>query len=265
MSKDEHGLTPLQAFIKETIEEHPVLDDKEIARLVFDKRYPDEEYEGKDPSHTYVGKIRRRLAIIGKPPEFSIEEPEEPIAYEIEEPEETEEPEIPFAEEFEPHEYEEPIITPESVEGFTLDDTEFILCFTFDKFADWTGYEGWRFKTDSTGRLIDKNERRFAGLTHRMMEKYVPDILDEYFMEFMFCYTGIMIIGSKTKGYLDWRRRNEPVLNDLKDVESTVIEKPEESEEVTEIPTPDDEEELPPGAKAKGETGFMKRIRRQTP
>jgi len=47
MSKDEHGLTPLQAVIKETIEEHPVLDDKEIARLVFDKRYPDEEYEGR--------------------------------------------------------------------------------------------------------------------------------------------------------------------------------------------------------------------------
>jgi len=62
----------------------------------------------------------------------------------------------------------------------------------------------------------------------------------------MFCYTGIMIVGSKTKGYLDWRRKKEPI---LKDVESTVTEKPEESEEVTETPeeeTPEETYELPP-------------------
>jgi len=261
MSKDESGLTPLQAVIKETIEEHPILDDKEIARLVFDKRYPDEEYQGKDPSHTYVGKIRRRLEIIGKPPEFHVEEPEEPTDYGEYEIEEPEEPEIPFTDDFEPPEFEEPVTPPEFTEGFTLDDTEFILCFTFDKFADWTGYEGWRFSTDAQGRLIDKNERRFAGLTHRMMEKYVPDLLEEYFMEFMFCYTGIMIVGSKTKGYLEWRKRNEPA---IKKVESTVVENPPE-----EVPADQeleaDEENLPPGALAKGEAGFLKRIKRQTP
>lgn len=270
MSKDEQGLTPLQAIIKETIEEHPVLDDKEIARMVFDKRYPDEKYDGKDPSHAYVGKIRRRLAVMGKPPEFYIEKPpEEPIDYEEFEVEPPEEPEIPFDQDFEPPldtDFEPP---PEFIEGFTQDDTEFILCFTFDKFADWTGYEGWRFKQDDQGKLIDRNEIRFAGLTHRMMEKYMPDLLDQYFMEFMFCYTGIMLIGAKTKGYVDWRRRHKPIMKDLKDVESTIVE-PEQPKETEISPpeaeeTPTDDEELPYGAKAKGEGEFQKRIRRQTP
>lgn len=272
MSKDEHGLTPLQAVIKETIEAHPAIDDdKEIAKMVFETRYPDEKYEGKDPSHAYVGKIRRRLAVMGEAPEFVIEPPEEPD-YEEFEVEPPEEPEKPFQEEFEPPlepDFEPP---PEFVEGFTQDDTEFILCFTFDKFADWSGYEGWRFKQDDQGKLIDRNEIRFAGLTHRMMEKYVPDMLDQYFMEFMFCYTGIMLIGEKTKGYVDWRQRNKPLMEDLKDVESTVVEEtPPESTEASEIPdaedekTPTDDEPLPTGALAKGEDEFKKRIKRQTP
>lgn len=275
MSKDEKGLTPLQAVIKETIEAHPVLDDKEIAHMVFDKRYPEEKYDGKDPSHAYVGKIRKRLAIMGKPPEFIIETPderEEPTEeYEIEPPDEGEEPvpEIPFEEAFEPPGLEEDFdfVEPESIEGFTLNDTEFLLCFTFDKFADWTGYEGWRFKTDDQGNLIDSSEKRFAGLTHRMMEKYMPDLLDQYFLEFMFCYTGIMLIGSKSKGYYNWRRRNAPP----KHVESSVVEEtPPESDEASEIPIPEEEEKssfvepLPPGAKAHGEEGFLKRLRRIT-
>lgn len=264
MSKDEHGLTPLQAIIKETIEEHPAIDDdKEIAEMVFDKRYPDDEYEGKDPSHTYVGKIRKRLAILGKPPQFTVEEPEEPQEYEFDEPEEPDEPETPFTEDFEPIDPDiEPDIDFDPVDGFTQDDTDFILTFTFDKFADWTGYEGWRFSTDAQGRLTDKNEKRFSGLTHRMMDKYMPDILDLYFMEFMFCYTGIMILGSKGKGYMDYRRKKKPI---LKDVESTVVEKtPPESTEVSEIPATEDEE-LPLGARAKGENEFQRRLRRQTP
>ena len=269
MSKDEHGLTPLQAVIKETIEKHPALDDKEIALMVFNKRYPDDEYEGKDPSHTYVGKMRKRQAILGKPPEFIVEvpeEPEEPEEYIIEEGE-TEapvEPEIPFPDDFEiPDDVDEPLTPPEITDGFTLDDTEFLLCFTFDKIGDWTGYDGWRFSTDSTGRLTDPSEKRFAGLTHRMMEKYMPDILDEYFLEFMFCYTGIMLIGAKGKGYRDYKRGNKPI-EDIKDVESTVVEKPPEEESPDEIPEAEDEE-LPAGAKAKGESGFMKRLKRQTP
>lgn len=259
--------TPLQRAIKEAIEKHPTLDDKEIAQIAFESRYPDEKYEGTNPTHAYVAQQRRRIEIAGEPPEFIVEPPEEPeIEYEFEEPEE---PEIPFAEEFEP-EIEEPYpVEVEPIEGFTRDDTDFVLCFTFDKIADWTGYDGWRFKTDEQGRLIDKNERRFAGLTHRMAEKYLPDILEQYFMEFMFCYTGIMLVGSKAKGYMDWRKRREPV---LKDVESTIIEKPpSESREASEIPdteteeTPTEDESLPYGAKAKGEEEFTKRIRRQTP
>ena len=210
-----------------------------------------------------------------KPPEFIIETPderEEPTEeYEIEPPDEGEEhvPEIPFEEAFEPPEFEEPFIEVESIEGFTLNDTEFLLCFTFDKFADWTGYEGWRFKTDDQGNLIDSSEKRFAGLTHRMMEKYMPDLLDQYFLEFMFCYTGIMLIGSKSKGYFNWRRRNKP---DRKHVDSSIVEEPTpESDEASEIPAPEEEETptddvpLPPGAKTHGEDEFIKRMRRQTP
>jgi len=45
-----------------------------------------------------------------------------------------------------------------------------------------------------------------------MMGKYMPEIMDEYFLEVMFCYTGIMIVGSKAAGYRDFRKRNEPLL-----------------------------------------------------
>jgi len=156
MSKNETGLTPLQADIKEAIEEHPTLEDIEIAEIVFNKRYPDEEYMGKDPSKTYVGKMRKRQAAKAKAPDFFIEEPEEPITYTAEEPETETEPEIeiPFHEAFEPPSEEEldPELEPEefepTIDGFTDDDAEFILTFTFDKIADWTGYDGWRFLTD---------------------------------------------------------------------------------------------------------------------
>lgn len=249
--------TPLQKAIKEAIEKHPALDDKEIARLAFEARYPDEKYEGTDPTFAYVAKMRRRIEQSGEPPEFLIEPSEEPPAFELEEPEDVE-PELPFDQQFEPPEEIEPFIDVDFTEGFTLDDTEFILCFTFDKFADWSGYDGWRFRTDAQGKLIDKNERRFAGLTHRMFEKYMPDLLDQYFMEFMFCYTGMMIVGSKAKGYVDWRRKRKPVLS-----------KQTEKEQEPEEPTPDEpepeEEPLPYGAKTKGEAAFMKRVRRQTP
>jgi len=48
-----------------------------------------------------------------------------------------------------------------------------------------------------------------------MMGKYMPEIMDEYFLEVMFCYTGIMIVGSKAAGYRDFRKRNEPLLKKL--------------------------------------------------
>lgn len=277
MSKDEKGQTPLQAAIKETIEAHPVLDDKEIAHMVFHKRYPEETYTGKDPSHAYVGKIRKRLAIMGKPPEFIIEAPderEEPAEEdEIEPSGEGEEPvpEIPFEEDFEPPleiDEDDPLIEIDPVDGFTRNDTEFILCFTFDKFADWSGYDGWRFKQDDQGKLIDKNEIRFAGLTHRIMDKYMPEILDLYFLEFMFCYTGIMLLGSKAKGYYDWKKGKKPIIK--KQVESTINEDtPPETPEAIEIPddeeteTPTNVEPLPPGAKAHGEGGFKDRLARR--
>lgn len=268
--------TPLQRAIKEAIEKHPTLDDKEIAQIAFQSRYPEEKYEGTDPTKEYVARQRKRIAQAGEPPEFIIEVPEEleepEPESEIEEPEAPEKPEIPFPDDFEPPELEdpdleEPEIEFDPTEGFNLDDTEFLLCFTFDKFADWTGYEGWRFSTDTKGNLTDKNEIRFAGLTHRMMDKYMPDILDQYFLEFMFCYTGIMLIGSKAKGYRDYRKRKKP---DPKNVESTVIEKPLEEEPTEEtpaeeIPIEETPRELPLGARAHGEEDMMKRLRRQTP
>ena len=263
-------LTPLQADIKAMIQAYPEKEDRDIAELVFKKNHPDEPYEGKDPSFQYVGKLRKRFDVEAQPPEIFIEAPEIP---EVEEElEEGEEPEIPFEEE----EFDYPEeITPEpaepEVEGFTHDDVTFLLVFTFDKFADWSGWEGWRFSTDAQGKLIDKNDRRFAGLTHRMAEKYLPDLLELYFLEFMFCYTAIMVIGGRTSGYLKWRKTRQPI---TKKVDSTIIdkeqpEKPEiPEEEAAETPTEaeserESERPLPAGALAHGEEELKRRLRRQ--
>lgn len=264
MSED---LTPLQADIKEMIEAFPELDDKAIAAKVWSKNHPGEPYEGREPSFQYVGKMRKRLDIEGQPPEITVERPERP---EIPEEEEIEEKEtLPFEQAFEPpEEIMEEEEEPEPVEGFTPDDVDFLLIFTFDKFADWSGWEGWRFKTDSQGNLTDRGEIRFARLTHRMADKYLPDILETYFLEVMFCYTAIMIVGGKASGYMKWRKAQKPI---AKKVESTIIEKEQPTE--PEIPEAEGSEpsteaepekvtELPPGARAAGEAEFIRRVRR---
>jgi len=260
----------LKERIEETIHRHPDTDDQDIAKMIWEEDHPGEAWENKGPSEQYVGRVRRKTQALAGPPEFEVEIPEEDeLLPDYEEGEEIpEEPEIPFQEEFEPPEieYPEPEVEP-PVEGPTVDEIQFLVVFTFDKLADWTRFDGWRFSTDAQGRLTDKNEKRFIKITSRMADKYLPEIFELYFLEVMFCYTAIMLIGGKAAAYRTWRKNQQPLL------ESTIVEteQPEEAEipEAEEQePSTDAESEreprpLLPGEKAHGEAGFMKRLRRQ--
>jgi len=253
MSED---LTPLQASIKAAINEHPEYDDRQIAEIVWNLSNPEEEYSGSSPTPGYVGKLRKRFDIEAQPPTFFVS-PED-IPEPIDEEEEIEEEEIPFEEAF-THELEFPEEDEKpEIEGLNVDDTQFLVTFTFDKFADWSGWEGWRFSTDSKGRLIDKNERRFIELTNKMAYKYLPDILGNYFLEVMFCYTGLMIVGSKAAGYMKYRKAQQPI---SKKAQEEQPQQPPAEAPASEIP----ETETPPtmGEKALGEDRFTARLRRQ--
>jgi len=259
----------LKERIEEKIQAHPQADDLEIAKMIYQDDHPGEEYPGKAPSVQHVGRTRRKMQAMAGPPEFEVEHVEEPVYLE---PDEDEPPieEPPFSEEFEPPEIEVPEVEPkDDIPGFTGDDTAFLLTFTFDRIADWTGWDGWRFTTDDQGRLTDPNERRFADLTQRMADKYLPDIMDQYFLEIMFCYTGVMLIGGRTIEYGRWKKEQRP--GPRKPVESTVVELETPPEpEISDAEEPQattnaepEREPLRPGQLAHGEDQLKKRLRRQ--
>ena len=221
--EEESTLTPLQQDINDAIEKNPSSDDRTIAQIVFLKNHPGEKWEGKDPSFQYVMKLRKRIAILSRPPEIKVEK-EKPV--EIPEiPEE--EKEKPISEQFAPP-LEEVEEKPQ-VEGLEPEDVSFIVTFTFDKIAEWTNYQGWRLDPKN------RNDQRFLDLTAKMIDKYSPQILSEYFLEFMFCYTAIMTIAPKVKGYMDQRKKKEPI---IKEPEKTP--EPEKILETKEEPSKDE-------------------------
>jgi len=263
----------LKERIEEKIQQHPQADDLEIAKMVYHDDHPGEEYPSKAPSVQHVGRTRRKMKAMAGSPEFEVEHVEEPV---YQEPDEDEGPPIeepPFSETFEPPEIEAPEEEPNQyVPGPRGDEVAFMLVFTFDKLADWTGWEGWRFTTDDQGQLTDPNERRFAELTQQMADKYLPEILDQYMLEIMFCYAAVMLIGGRTIEYGRWRKAQQHPVKEVKST-ATVVESeqppdleisPEEEAPAT-TNAESEREPLRPGELAYGEASNASRRREQQP
>jgi len=268
-------LTELQRAIKETIEAHPYeSDDHQIAKLTFERLNPDEEYAGKNPSKTYIGKVRKKIKTAAEPPTFTIETPPEPVI----EPEPTdpgtdENLEIPY-EEAEPSEAGDFIAIPsfdEEVEvpkpetekdrlkkeaeiKANLDDVGWLIQLPFEKMADFTGYEGWRL--DEKG----KEEKRFFRYSKAILDRYAPDLLYKYFLEVLFCATLAGIISTRYKGWREYKEAHQP----RKDINATIIREAEQEAPEPEIIEPEAPAETPPspvmGELALGEDEMKRRL-----
>jgi hypothetical protein len=75
-----------------------------------------------------------------------------------------------------------------------------------------------------------------------MADKYLPDLLRQYFLEVMFCYTAVMIVGSRTKEYLGWRKKQKHLIEPKKEEQ-----KEPEQQPPTDQTTPE-EDSTPQGA-----------------
>jgi len=246
-------MTQLQQAIEDMIQAHPELDDKAIAKAVWLQNHPTEPYgKGCSPVHQYVGKVRGRLQLQSQAPEVNVEPPEETEEPKLEEGEEKEE-EQPFNPEAFPTPAEEPdeLGLPLAGEGFTAEDGEFLIEYTFDKIADVTGYPGWALDPQNKG------DKRFKALGSKILDKYVFPNLEKYALEFMFCYTGLMTVAPRIGAYRKFREAQKPLINKIE--ESAPLPLPQEEEPIQ----PEEDKPsstLQPGQKANGETELMRRL-----
>jgi hypothetical protein len=243
--------TELQQAIEDAIKAHPELDDKAIAKVVWLQSHPTESYgKGCSPSHQYVGKIRGRLQFQSQAPEVNVEPPEETEEPKLEEGEEEEE------QPFNPEAFPTPAEEPEeqglpSGEGFTSEDGEFLIEFTFDKLAEVTGYPGWALDPQN------KSDKRFKALGSKILDKYVFPNLEKYALEVMFCYTGLMTVAPRIGGYRKFRETQKPLVNKIEEQAP-----PPQEEEPIQPKEDKPPSTLQPGQKANGESELMRRLGR---
>ena len=189
--EDLESLTPLQRQIYEVMRENPDMPDEMIAEIVFKKNHPDEEYKGKNPTAYYVGRLRKRFQFLsekvkGKP---LIEVEKEEVEEEEEElgEEEIGEEEVEEAEE-------------EEYKPSLLSNYKFIIQFTFDRIAQFTGWDGWRLDPN------DPNDSKFIDLTAQIIDKYSPTVVEKWGLELIWGYTALMTLLPRIQQYRQWRK-----------------------------------------------------------
>lgn len=193
-------LTPLQADIKEALEQHPDEDDEQIARRVWSKNHPGEPYPNKEPSVVYVSG-RRAVHSQEKPaaPSFNVELPTD--FFNI--PDEDDEPDEE-ADEFDPfnilsdEDTDEPT-TPPPLLDVDSEDIEFLVQYPFIILGKTTGWAGWELDPR------DKADAKFIKVSAKMAEKYAPDILARYGLEVMFTVSALGFGATRIKGYREYR------------------------------------------------------------
>ena len=252
----------LRDLIIEEIKADPDADDYTIAQRVFEKRNPDQKYDGSDPSIQWVSRCRSKYEALKEPVEISVEEltKEEEIELE-EEGEEEEEKSLEelFEEEIEELEIPEEAIKEkkkkkEKKEKFDKESVKWLVELPFNKLADATKWEGWR--------LTQEEAKKCGDITTKWMNKRAPELIAEYFIDFMLCWTLIWIVGQKAKGYKDYLKEKKPMVEQAEEEteKPAIVEQPIETD-VEEPETVEESEELKVmGDKAYGEDEVKRRL-----
>lgn len=100
---------------------------------------------------------------------------------------------------------------------FQEKDISKLVTITFRKIARWTDFEGWELTSEEKEDLVP--------LATQMMNKYLPAIMAKYMMEAMFCYTLVMVVGSK---FGDYRKAKQKEKEETPITLPTEEKKPEE-------------------------------------
>lgn len=203
--------TPLQTLIAEAIANFPNDTDEEIAARVVN---PD---TGKTVSKQYVNTLRQKM---GEPVPRG-----DDFAIKVEPPSDARPTEAKPAIGFEvPTDlFGEPVpraapVTDQPA-GIEMETIQPMVNFIFAKIGDMTGFDGWK--------LTPQESVMFCQPLTVVINKYIPQVMEQYGAELMLAIAAITIIGGKLLSYRAWQKEQEPM-----------IPKPEEKPE----PKPEPEE-----------------------
>lgn len=95
------------------------------------------------------------------------------------------------------------MVTPqaEAEAAITADEVKPLLEFLFDRVTDITDWDGWKLSPSETDKL--------APLTAKMLNKYLPTVMEKWFLELSFAIVVITIVGGRLVNYRKWRLQQE--------------------------------------------------------
>lgn len=234
--------TELQQNIEDAILENKEADDKEIARIVFSKMHPGEEYKkGCSPSEQYVAKRRGRISYESQAPEIEVtgDQIPEPPTIEAET-----EAEIPF--QIPPTE-EKP---PETAEPSLFNGKQ-IVKVSFDGIAAFAGWEGWKLDPK------DEVDSQFIEASDRMITKYGPGFIEKWGDEVMFVISAGTTIGPRIRDYKKHLDEQKPK---PEKAPGTVDPTPELNTTPAETKIAPSDTPLDDGPRSVGDDAFKKRV-----
>jgi len=242
--------TELQQNIKDAIQANPDSDDKEIARIVYSKNHPGEEYKkGSSPSPQYVAKIRGRISYESRAPEIEVtgeQIPEPPTTDAEPEPEEP-----PYT----PESYTLPTEeTPTKTTEPSLFEGEEIVRVGFDGVAAFTNWSGWKLDPK------DATDKKFMQASARMMEKHAPGAISQFGDEIMFVVSAASSVGPRIRDYKKHLDSEKPIIPPLP---SPIPTGPESKIPPTETPSPNPTETtkaIDEGPRSIGDDQFKRRL-----
>ena len=201
--------TPLQDAIFEELEKYTTIENmRENAQAIADKVAQKPEIE--TCSKTYVLRMIKRREDQSEKVSFKVEppEPEEEDEEESSESfdEDTDEWDFEDEEEEEPESDEEPSEKPKPADMpldqiLTEKNVEMIISVPFRMAADFTGWDGAELTADE--------KKRITPMARLIMLKYVPDLMQLYFVEFMFVLVVGEVIVSKYRAYSKFSSEQE--------------------------------------------------------